>query len=142
MPPLSRVPGRARGEIWTETTAMLHMRPLMIIQPSIPANRAAVDGDIPGAEVVLVGLATAQEIEPVLPLVDRLLQRQRLGEQPDGEVGVGGIVAAVVEQGLPVLVEAEDAGRPDAAQGEEDQLQPSLLRQGVDDRPEEPLHLL
>src|SRR3989304_3152020 len=104
MPPLSRVPGRARGEVWTETTAMLHMRPSMIIQPAIPANGAAVDGDVVGAEVVLVGLAPAQEIEPALPLVDRLLQRQRLGEQADGEGGVGGGVAAVVGGGPPTPV--------------------------------------
>src|SRR3972149_10291676 len=97
----------------------------MIIQPSTPANRAAVDGDIASAEVVLVGLAPAQEIEPALPLVDRLLQRQRLGEQPDGEVSVGRVVAAVVEEGFPILVEAEDAGRPAAAQGEEDKPQPA-----------------
>src|SRR3990172_2342860 len=114
----------------------------MIIQPSIPADGAAVDGDIVGTEVVLVRLAPAQEIEPALPLVDRLLQRQRLGEQPDGEVGVGRVVAAVVEERLAILVEAEDAGRPDAAQGEEDKLQPSLRHQGGDDRPEKPLHLL
>src|SRR3972149_6128550 len=82
----------------------------MIIQPSTPANGAAVDGDIVGAEVVLVGLAPAQEIEPALPLVDRLLQRQRLGEQPDGEVSVGGGVAAVVEERLAGLAEGEDAG--------------------------------
>src|SRR3990170_4318955 len=114
----------------------------MIIQPSIPANGAAVDGDVVGAEVVLVRLAPAQEIEPALPLVDRLLERQRLGEQADGEVGVGRVVAAVVEERLSVLVEAEDAGRPDAPQGEEDELQPSLRHQGSDDRPEEALHLL
>jgi hypothetical protein len=87
----------------------------MIIQPSIPAHGAAIDFDVPGAEIVLVVLAPAQEIEPALPLVDRLLQRQRLGEQPYGEVGVGGIVAAVVEQRLAVLAEADDARRPDAA---------------------------
>src|SRR3989337_3445550 len=102
----------------------------MIIQPSIPAHRTAVDGDVAGAKVVLVRLAPAQEIEPALPLVDRLLQRQRLGEQSDGEVGVSGVVAAVVEERLPVLVEAEDAGGADTAEGEEDELQPSLRHQG------------
>src|SRR3990170_6046361 len=114
----------------------------MIIQPSIPANGAAVDGDVVGAEVVLVRLAPAQEIEPALPLVDRLLQRQRLGEQADGEVRVGGVVAAVIEERLSILVEAEDAGGADTAEGEEDELQPSLRHQSGDDRPEEPLHLL
>src|SRR3990172_7527805 len=114
----------------------------MIIQPLIPANGAAVDGDVVGAEVVLVRLAPAQEIEPALPLVDRLLQRQRLGEQADGEGGGGRGGAAVVEEGLPILVEAEDAGGADTAEGEEDELQPSLRHQGGDDRPEEPLHLL
>src|SRR3990170_8270613 len=114
----------------------------MIIQPSIPANGAGGDGDIGGAEVVLVGLAPAQEIEPALPLVDRLLQGQRLGEQADGEVGVGGVVAAVVEEGLPVLVEAKDGGRADAAQGEEEQLYPPLGGEGGDDSAEEAFHLL
>ena len=41
-----------------------------------------------------------------------------------------------------MLVEAKDASRADAAQGEEDELQPPLCHQGGDDRPEKPLHLL
>src|SRR3989304_510036 len=147
MPPLSRVPGRARGEVWTEITAMLHMRPSMIVQASIvqastPSNGASVHWAVRGPRVVLRGLRAAKEVEPALALLDGLAQGQRLGEKPHREVGIVGIIAAVVEEGLIAGAETEHGGHADPAKGEEEKLYLRLGGQSSDDDAEEALHLL
>src|SRR2546425_6989394 len=113
MPPVSRVPGRARGELCMETTAILHMKAVsfpvtsgwsthcmvpMIIRISGSSDHAAVHSQVPGAQVILVRLRPAQKIEAGQPLLDRALQSERLGQQPHRESAVGGVIAAVVQQ--------------------------------------------
>src|SRR3990170_8950928 len=70
----------------------------MIIQPSIPANGAAVDGDVVGAEVVLVRLAPAQEI------VQRALDGDRLADSLQDYGAALGELAQLGAQRVAVLL--------------------------------------
>src|SRR4030042_722023 len=104
IPPASRVPARASGEVWTLRNAIRHML------AALPPNDAAIDRQVLAAQVVLVGLGAAQEVEPALALLDGLLQGQRLRKQPHRQRGVIGVVAAVVKQKLVSSVEAKHRG--------------------------------
>ena len=64
--------------------------------------------EVPAAQVVLVGLAAAKEVEALAAVFDGVSKAGGLGEQADGEIGVLGVVAAVVDEGLGRVFEAED----------------------------------
>src|SRR5215471_12941932 len=94
---------------------------------TVPRRRAwrrqpqaqAVDWCIDSTEVVLVGLVPLQEVEGAAPLRDRVADAERLQEQANAQVGVGRVVAAVVEQELAAVVEQDRRGGADAIHGEE-----------------------
>src|SRR3972149_7321401 len=77
----------------------------------VPPHEATVDGEVVSSQVVLVGLAAAQEVQAGLPLLDGGLKAEHLGEQAHGERRQIGVEATVVEVKLPAAVKAEDRGR-------------------------------
>src|SRR3972149_2697332 len=145
MPPVSRPPRGARGEGWalmmaTRRIVPASKKPRRTRLSSL--DKAAIDLEVLAAQVVLVGLAAAQEIEAVLAPLDGVAQQKGLGEKPYRQVCVVRVVTAVVEGQLVAAVEAEHGG--DAAtvplhHAETDHTSPGQRRCHA---PEERLHLL